>query len=54
MGTMSGTTRSKSTLLVTCAVLVGAFPVAGALAQEKLDRTVLPIAEPKRPTYSEL
>ena len=23
-------------------------------AQEKLDRTVLPIAEPKRPTYSDL
>jgi arylsulfatase len=33
------------------AVLAG-FPVASA--QEKLDRTVLPIAEPKRPTYTEL
>jgi arylsulfatase A-like enzyme len=30
-----------------------AFPVA-ALAQEELDRTVLPIAQPKRPTYTEL
>jgi arylsulfatase A-like enzyme len=49
-----GTPRSKYSLLVTCAVILGAFPVAGALAQEKLDRTVLPIQEPPRPTYSEL
>jgi arylsulfatase len=27
---------------------------AGASAQEKLDRTILPIQEPARPTYSEL
>ena len=33
-----------------------ALAIAGppVSAQEKLDRTVLPIQEPKRPTYSEL
>jgi hypothetical protein len=38
------------------AVLGLALAAAGtpAGAQEKLDRTVLPIQEPKRPTYSEL
>ena len=55
MDAMSGTQGSKCILLVTCAVLVCALPFAGgALAQETLDRTVLPIAEPKRPTYTEL
>lgn len=54
MEAVSGSLGSKYTLLVACAVLLGALPVADALAQEKLDRTVLPIAEPKRPTYSEL
>ncbi len=38
------------------AVLAGALitPITAAAAQEKLDRTVLPIQEPERPTYSEL
>ena len=38
------------------AVLGLALTIAGTTvsAQEKLDRTVLPIAEPKRPTYTEL
>ena len=31
-----------------------AMAATAASAQEKLDRTVLPIAEPKRPTYTEL
>jgi arylsulfatase len=36
-------------------VVVIAFMMAGSVgAQEKLDRTVLPIQEPERPTYSEL
>ena len=34
------------------ALLVGLMTTTSA--QEKLDRTVLPIQEPKRPTYSEL
>jgi arylsulfatase A-like enzyme len=53
MDAMSAT-LSKCTLLATCAVLVGAFPLAGALAQEKLDRTVLPIAQPEPPLITEL
>src|SRR5450755_191679 len=44
----------KQTFLA--AALAGVLFLAGgaALAQEKLDRTHLPIAEPKRPTYTEL
>ena len=42
--------------LTSLAVLSLALTIAGtpASAQQKLDRTVLPIAEPKPPTYSEL
>ena len=54
MVAMSRSLRLKCTLLVTCAVLVSAFPVAGGLAQEKLDRTVLPIPEPMRKPITEL
>jgi arylsulfatase A-like enzyme len=40
------------TLLI---AIISIFLISGvAMAQEKLDRTVLPIKEPKRPTYSEL
>jgi arylsulfatase A-like enzyme len=54
MKTKSGSLKSRWTLLGTYVVLVGAFPAAGALAQEMPDRTVLPIQEPPRPTYSDL
>jgi arylsulfatase A-like enzyme len=53
MKAMSGSLRSKCTLFVTCAVLVGAFPVAGTLAQT-LDRTVLPVPEPQLKPITEL
>src|SRR5665648_339068 len=46
-------TRYISAACCICAAFVG-FPLAIASAQEKLDRTVLPIPEPQRPTYSEL
>ncbi len=36
------------------AALAGVFPFTIAIAQETLDRTVLPIQEPPQPTYSEL
>ena len=46
---------SHSIIKVICAATVLlATLIGGAYAQEKLDRTVLPIQEPKRPTYSEL
>jgi len=53
MDAMSGSPRAKCTLLVTCAVLMGAFPVAGTLAQT-LDRTVLPVPEPQLKPITEL
>ena len=53
MKAMPGSLRSKCALLVTCAVLVGAFPVAGTLAQT-LDRTVLPVPEPQLKPITEL
>ena len=40
------TIRTAGAALASC--------IALASAQEKLDRTVLPIQEPARPTYSEL
>jgi arylsulfatase len=53
------TTQKQNLIAVvvtTITVLGIALTMAGTTvsAQEKLDRTVLPIAEPKRPTYSEL
>ena len=39
--------------ICTAMALLAAFNT-GVSAQEKLDRTVLPIAEPDRPTYREL
>ena len=50
-------TNCAAAFATIAAALAGAFPlfsVTIASAQESLDRTVLPIAEPKRPTYSEL
>jgi arylsulfatase len=41
-------------MLLAAALLGGLFSVEATNAQEQLDRTVLPIAEPPRPTYSEL
>ena len=43
-------------VVFTLGVVLSAMAVmpVGAAAADKLDRTVLPIAEPKRPTYSEL
>ncbi|MCL4768166.1 MAG: arylsulfatase [Hyphomicrobiaceae bacterium] len=48
--------RGSRRLFVTCCACAGlaGFPIRGALAQEQLDRSVLPIQEPERPTYSEL
>jgi arylsulfatase A-like enzyme len=46
---------SQSIIKAICAAAVLlAASIVGAFAQEKPDRTVLPIQEPKRPTYSEL
>jgi arylsulfatase len=39
---------------VCAAVVFLTASIGGVFAQDKLDRTVLPIQEPKRPTYSEL
>jgi len=39
---------------ICAAAVVLAASIGGVFAQDKLDRTVLPIQEPKRPTYSEL
>ena len=50
-------TNCAAAFATIAAALAGAFPLFSftiASAQESLDRTVLPIAEPKRPTYSEL
>ncbi len=43
---------SSKTICTAVALLVGL--ITAASAQENLDRTVLPIPEPERPTYSEL
>ena len=45
-------TSTLKVIATTVALLVGLISVASA--QEKLDRTVLPIQEPERPTFSEL
>jgi len=45
--------RLVFTTICTAVALLAALS-SGASAQEKLDRTVLPIPEPERPTYSEL
>jgi len=47
------TSTHKPTLLA-ATLLGGLFSVVQVSAQEQIDRTVLPIAEPPRPTYSEL
>jgi arylsulfatase A-like enzyme len=54
---MSGMPKSErsryaSAACFVCAVL-GGNPISVASAQQNLDRTVLPIQEPNRPTYSE-
>ena len=56
---MFHTTRAAAFTTIThliAAAFTGALPavVTVASAQENLDRTVLPIQEPPRPTYSEL
>ncbi len=40
--------------MICAALAVLTCLIVGASAQEKFDRTVLPIQEPERPTYSEL
>ena len=40
--------------VIYAAAIVLAASIGSAFAQDKLDRTVLPIQEPQRPTYSEL
>ena len=40
--------------VIYAAAIVLAASIGSAFAQDKLDRTVLPIQEPKQPTYSEL
>lgn len=46
--------RCFSSLFCRFAVLLLCFPPANVSAQQTFDRTVLPIQEPQRPTYSEL
>jgi arylsulfatase len=46
--------RQQDLIAVALAGLALAIPGSTVSAQEKLDRTVLPIPEPKPPTYTEL
>jgi len=45
--------KTKINVLLTVSILLATF-VSVALAQQALDRTVLPVQEPKRPEYKEL
>ena len=55
MNSMPRSPRSRYVFASCCvyATLAG-FPIGVVSAQETLDRTVLPIQEPPRPTYGEL
>lgn len=51
---MTKNIKGRTMLTFVVFFIVVLFFVASAKQQEKLDRTVLPIREPERPTYSEL
>ena len=51
---ITSTTALAGAVVILAAAIATQALAAVASAQEKLDRTVLPIREPKRPTYKEL